>query len=56
MLFGLTEAPATFCEMVAIALEDMIGCELVNWMDNICLPGNHFTTKLGNIRKFFTRC
>lgn len=25
MPFGLTSVPATFCEMVAIALEDMIG-------------------------------
>ena len=56
MPFGLTGAPATFCEMVAIALEDMIGRELVNWMDDICLPGDDFNTKLANLRKFFTRC
>jgi len=56
MPFGLTGAPATFCEMVAIALKDMIGCELVNWMDDICLPGDNFTIKLQNLRKFFTRC
>ena len=56
MPFGLTGAPATFCEMVAIALEDMIGRELVNWMDNICLPGDDFETKMGNLRKFFKRC
>ena len=56
MPFGLTGAPATFCEMVAIALEDMIGRELVNWMDDICLPGDDFNTKLQNLRKFFTRC
>ena len=30
MPFGLTGAPTTFCEMVAIALDDMIGQELVN--------------------------
>jgi hypothetical protein len=36
MPFGLTGAP--FCEMVAIALEDMISRELVNWKDDICLP------------------
>jgi hypothetical protein len=30
MPFGLTGAPATFCKMIAIALEDMIGRELVN--------------------------
>src|SRR6202050_3833904 len=56
MPFGLTGAPATFCEMVAIALEDMIGRELVNWMDDICRPGDDFDTKLSNLRKFFTRC
>src|SRR6202040_4401028 len=56
MPFGLTGAPATFCEMVAIALKDMIGCELVNWMDDICLPGDNFTIKLQNLRKFFPRC
>ena len=56
MPFGLTGAPATFCEMVAIALDDMIGRELVNWMDDICLPGDVFETKLSNLRKFFHRC
>jgi RNase H-like domain found in reverse transcriptase/Reverse transcriptase (RNA-dependent DNA polymerase)/Integrase zinc binding domain len=56
MPFGLTGAPTTFCEMVAIALEDMIGRELVNWMDDICLPGDNFKVKLQNLRKFFDRC
>lgn len=56
MPFGLTGAPATFCEMVAIALDDMIGKELVNWMDDICLPGDVFETKLGNLQRFFDRC
>jgi hypothetical protein len=56
MPFGLTGAPATFCEMVSIALEDMIGRELVNWMDDIFLPGDDFNTKMSSLRKFFTRC
>jgi hypothetical protein len=56
MLFRLTGAPAMCCEMVAIALEDMISHELVNWMDNICLPGDDFTTKIQNLRKFFIPC
>ena len=56
MPFSLTGAPTTFCEMVAIALDDMIGRELVNWMDDICLPGDIFETKLSNLRKFFDRC
>jgi hypothetical protein len=56
MPFGLTGAPATFCEMVSIALEDMIGRELVNWMDDICLPGDDFDTKISNLWKFFERC
>lgn len=42
--------------MVAIALDDMINRELVNWMDDICLPGDIFETKLNNLRKFFNRC
>ena len=49
MPFGLTGAPATFCKMVAIALDDMIGHELVNWMDNICMPGGIFEVKLSNL-------
>ena len=49
MPFGLTGAPATFCEMVVIALDDMIGRKLVNWMDDICLPGDVFKTKLSNL-------
>lgn len=56
MPFGLTGAPATFCEMVSIALEDMIGRELVNWMDDICLPGDEFEEKMHNLEKFFVRC
>ena len=56
MPLGLTGAPATFCEMVAIALEDMIGRELVSWMDDICLLGNNLGTKLSNLRKFFLCC
>ena len=56
MPFGLTGAPTTFCEMIAIALDDMMGRELVNWMDDICLPGDVFETKLSNLRKFFNRC
>jgi hypothetical protein len=56
MPFGLTGAPATFCEMVAIALDDMIGRELTNWMDDVCIPGDDFDVKLGNLRKFFQRC
>lgn len=54
MPFGLTGAPVTFCEMVAITLEDMIGRELVNWMDDICLPGDDFETKLANLRFLLT--
>ena len=49
MPFILTGAPATSCEMVAIALDDMIGRELVNWMDDICLAGDVFETKLSNL-------
>ena len=49
MPFGLTGALATFCKMVAIALDDMIGHELVNWMDNICMPGGIFEVKLSNL-------
>ena len=56
MPFGLTGAPATFGELIAIALDDMIGRELVNWMDDICLPGDNFDTKMENLCKFFTRC
>jgi hypothetical protein len=56
MPFGLTGAPATFCEMVSIELEDMIGWELVNWMDDICLPGDDFDMKISNLRKFFQCC
>ena len=56
MPFGLTGAPATFCEMVAIALDNMIGRELVNWMDDICLPGDIFETKLSHLHKFFNCC
>jgi hypothetical protein len=56
MPFGLTGAPATFCKVVVIALDDMIRRELINWMDDVCIPGDDFDVKLGNLRKFFQRC
>ena len=56
MPFGLTGAPATFGELIAIALDDMIRQELVNWMDDICLLGDNFDTKMDNLWKFFTCC
>ena len=40
--------------MIAIALEDMIGRELVNGMDDICIPGDDFDAKMKNLCKFFT--
>lgn len=49
MLFSLTGAPATFGELITISLDDMIGKELVNWMDDICLLGDNFTMKIGNL-------
>ena len=49
MPFGLTGAPSTFCKMVANTLNDMIGRELTNWMDNVCIPGDDFHTKLHNL-------
>src|ERR1700691_6566860 len=56
MPFGLTGAPTTFSELIAIALDGMIARELVYWMDDVCLPGDVFDTKIGILRKFFTRC
>src|SRR6266481_3436802 len=56
MPFGLTVAPTTFCEMVAIALDDMIDKELVSWMDDICIADDDFEAKLAKMRKFFERC
>lgn len=56
MPFDLTGAPAMFGKLIAITLDDMIGRELVNWMDDICLPGDNFDTKMDNLRKFFTHC
>lgn len=56
MPFGLTGAPVTFGELIAIALNNMIGRELVNWMDDICLPGDNFDTKMENLHKFFSHC
>lgn len=34
----------------------MIGHELVNWMDDICLLGNKFEEKMCNLNKLFSRC
>ena len=56
MPFSLTGAPTTFQELIVLALNDMIGWELVSWMDDICLPGDVFEVKLENLRKFFERC
>src|SRR6266481_3435072 len=56
MPFGLTGVPTTFCEMVAVALDDMIDKELVSWMDDICIADDNFMPKLVKMRKFFDRC
>jgi hypothetical protein len=56
MPFGLMGAPATFCEMVSIILDDMMGRELVNWMDDIFLPGDDFDTKIKSLPEVFIRC
>lgn len=56
MPFSLTGAPTTFCEMVATALDDMIGRELECWMDDVCLSGNDSEAKFQDLRKFFSRC
>jgi len=56
MPFGLTGTPTTFCEMVATALDDLIGKDLVNWMDDICIAGDEFEDKFMKVTKFFQRC
>src|SRR6266481_1777346 len=56
MPFGLTGAPTTFCKMVAMALDGMIGNELVNWMDDICIADDEFESKFAKMCKFFGRC
>ena len=56
MPFGLTGVPTTFCEMVVVALDDMIDKELVSWMDDICIADNNFMPKLAKMRKFFDKC
>jgi hypothetical protein len=56
MPFGLTGTPTTYMELIAIALDDMIGWELINWMDDVCLPGDVFHMKMGNLQIFFTHC
>ena len=56
MPFGLTGALTTFCEMVAIALDDMIDKELVSWMDDVCIADDNFETKMIKMRNFFNRC
>src|SRR6266481_1879136 len=56
MPFGLTGAPTMFCEMVATALDGMIGNELVNWMDDICIADDEFESKFAKMCKFFGKC
>ena len=55
MPFGFTGAPTTFCEMVAIMLDDMIDKELVSWMDDVCITDDDFEAKMTKMRKFFNR-
>ena len=37
-------------------MDGMIGTELVNWMDDICIADNDFEDKFAKIRRFFGRC
>ena len=39
-----------------MVLDDMIGCELEAYVDDICLSGDDFVVKFLNLRKFFQRC
>lgn len=56
MPFRLTGAPMTFCKMVLLTLNEMIGRELKNWMDDVCLARDDFKQKLCDLTKFFERC
>jgi hypothetical protein len=58
MPMGLTGTPTTFCEMVVQALGPMLGTDLENWMDNICLAHDNFEEHLGALvrAKGFCRC
>ena len=37
-------------------MDGMIGTELVNWMDDICIADNDFEDKFTKVQKFFGRC
>ncbi|KAG8708652.1 hypothetical protein FRC09_001116 [Ceratobasidium sp. 395] len=56
MPFGLTGAPTTFCEMLAMALHDLIGVHMEVWMDNIASASDDFGSALGSLRLIFERC
>lgn len=56
MPFGLTGAPTTFCEMVAIALKDLLDNDWVNWMDDLCTASDDFDTKMERLGCLFEKC
>ncbi|QRV96890.1 Retrovirus-related Pol polyprotein from transposon opus [Ceratobasidium sp. AG-Ba] len=55
MLFGLTGAPTTFCEMVAEAFHGLIGKILEVWMDDMATATDDFEDGLVNFWTIFER-
>src|SRR5277367_901205 len=55
MLFGLTGAPATFSQMTADNLGDLIGTLIELLVDDSRMAGDNFHTKLNNLRTLFDR-
>ncbi|QRV79986.1 Retrovirus-related Pol polyprotein from transposon opus [Ceratobasidium sp. AG-Ba] len=49
MLFGLTGAPTTFCEMVAHAFHELLGKILEVWMDDMATAADDFDTGMTNL-------
>lgn len=56
MPLGLTGSPNTFQEMVSTAFGDMVGRDMIPWVDDCALWGDEFDEKFSKLRRFFTRC
>ncbi|KAG8724335.1 hypothetical protein FRC09_020068 [Ceratobasidium sp. 395] len=55
MPFGLTGAPSSWCEMLADALNDLLGDGMEIWMDDVGMGFNDAETGLARTRRLFVR-
>jgi len=56
MPFGITFAPSTFCSLVSVAFEGLLGTEIEAWMDDLACADDDVDTHFEKLKKILIRC